>query len=104
MGPAAKARFKALETAHPGPVTQAELGLLAELVLALKGLSEKAQAEAAQQVERAEQIHQVPTAVLLEQLLQACVERDALLSVQQQAQQLSVATTHSQGLTERVQR
>ena len=97
--------LKRWKSAHPGTVAQAELGLPAELVLAMKGLYEKVLAEAAQQVEQAEQIHQAATTLLQEQMQQACVERDALLSVQeQQAQQLASAITRSQGLTEAVQR
>lgn len=97
--------LKRWKSAHSGTVAQAELGLPAELVLALKGLHEKVQAEAAQQVEQAEQTHQAAIAVLQEQLQQACVEHDALLSVQdQQAQALAAATTRSQGLADTVQR
>lgn len=97
--------LKRWKAAHPGTLAQAELGLPAELVLAVKGLYEKVQAEAAQQVERAEQVHQAATAVLQEQLQQACGEREALFSVQaQQAQALVDATAHSQGLADSVQR
>ncbi|WP_248746542.1 DNA-binding protein [Pseudomonas sp. MWU12-2037] len=97
--------LKRWKTAHPGTLAQAELGLPAELVLAVKGVYEKVQTEAALQVEQAEQLHQTATAALQEQLQQACVEHDALLTAQgQQAQVLAAATTRSQGLAETVQR
>lgn len=97
--------LKRWKAAHLGTLAQAELGLPAELVLAVKGVYEKVQAEAALQVEQAEQLHQATTAALQEQLQQAFVEQDALLNIQeQQAQALAAATTHCQGLTETVQR
>ncbi|WP_137807265.1 MULTISPECIES: DNA-binding protein [unclassified Pseudomonas] len=97
--------LKRWKAAHPGTVAQAELGLPAELVLAVKGVYEKVQAEAALQVEQAEQLHQAAAAALQEQLQQAFVEHDALLTAQeQQAQVLAVAITRSQGLAETVQR
>ncbi|PMU22978.1 MULTISPECIES: DNA-binding protein [unclassified Pseudomonas] len=97
--------LKRWKAAHPGTLAQAELGLPAELVLAVKGVYEKVQADSALQVEQAEQLHQAATAALQEQLQQAFVEHDALLSVQeQQAQALAAATTRSQGLAETVQR
>ena len=95
--------LKRWKAAHPGTVAQAELGLPAELVLAVKGVYEKIQTEAALHVEQAEQLHQTATATLQEQLQQAFVEQDALLNIQeQQAQALAAATTHCQGLTETV--
>lgn len=97
--------LKRWKGAHPGRLAQAELGLPAELVLALKGVYEKVKAEATLQCQKAAQAHQAETAALQEQLQQAFVEHDALLTVQeQQAQALAAATTRSQGLTETVQR
>ncbi|HCF7275687.1 TPA: DNA-binding protein [Pseudomonas aeruginosa] len=97
--------LKRWKAAHPGTLAQAELGLPAELVLALKGLYEKVQAEAAVQLQQAVAAHQAEADALQEQLQQAFVERDAQLSVQeQQAQALAVATTRSQGLADTLQR
>lgn len=97
--------LKRWKSAHPGTVAQAELGLPAELVLAVKGIHEKVQAEAVVQLQQALQAHQVEVTAMQEQLQQACMERDVLLSVQeQQAQALAAATTHSQGLADTVQR
>ncbi|WP_325948531.1 DNA-binding protein [Pseudomonas putida] len=93
--------LKRWKAAHPGTLAQAELGLPAELVLALKGLYEKVQAEAAVQLQQAVAAHQAEADALQEQF----VERDAQLSVQeQQAQALAVATTRSQGLADTLQR
>lgn len=97
--------LKRWKSAHPVTVAQAELGLPAELVLALKGVYEKVQADATLQCQQAAEAHQAETTALQDQLQQACVERDALLSVQeQQAQALAAATSHSQGLADTVQR
>jgi chromosome segregation ATPase len=97
--------LKRWKTAHPGPVAQAELGLPAELVLAVKGVHETVQAQAARHVEQAEQRHQVAIAALQAQRQYACVEHDALRAIQeQQAHELAAATTHNQGLAEAVQR
>ena len=97
--------LKRWKSAHPGTVAQAELGLPAELVLALKGLYEKVQAEAVVQLQQAVLAHQVEIAAMHEQLQQAFIEQDALLSVQeQQTQTLAAATTRSQGLADTVQR
>lgn len=97
--------LKRWKNAHPGTLAQAELGLPAELVLALKGLYEKVQAEAAVQLQQAAKAHQAAVAAMQEQLQQALIEHDALLSVQaQQAQALAAANTHSQGLADTVQR
>jgi len=97
--------LKRWKSAHPGTVAQAELGLPAELVLALKGVYEKIQAEAAVKLQQAAQAHQAEAAVLQEQLQQAFVEHAALLTAQeQQAQVLAAATMRSQGLAETVQR
>ncbi|MGN7738601.1 DNA-binding protein [Pseudomonas sp. 22526] len=97
--------LKRWKAAHPGTLAQAELGLPAELVLALKGVYEKVQAESAAQCEQAAQAHQAEITVLQEQLQQAFVEHRALLSVQeQQTQALAAATTRSQGLADTVQR
>ena len=74
--------LKRWKAAHPGTLAQAELGLPAELVLALKGLYEKVQAEAAVQLQQAVAAHQAEADALQEQLQQAFVERDAQLSVQ----------------------
>ncbi len=78
--------LKRWKAAHPGTVAQAELGLPSELVLAVKDVYEKVQTQAALQVEQAEQaeqLHQAATAALQEQLQQAFVEHEALLSVQE---------------------
>jgi chromosome segregation ATPase len=97
--------LKRWKAAHPGTVAQAEWGLPAELVLAVRGVYEKVQAQAALQVEQAEQRHQAATAELQEQLQQAFGERDTLLNAQeQQAQALAAAHTRSQGLAETVHR
>lgn len=97
--------LKRWKAAHPGTLAQAELGLPAELVLAVKGVYEKVQLEAALQLQNVVEAHQAETAALQEQLQQAFIEHDALLSVQeQQAQALAAATTHSQGLVDTVQR
>lgn len=97
--------LKRWKSAHPGTVAQAELGLPAELVLAVKGVYEKVQADAVLQVEQAEQIHQAATAALQEQLQQAFVEHDALLTVQaQQAQAFIEANARIQVLAETVHR
>ena len=97
--------LKRWKAAHPGTLAQAELGLPAELVLALKGLHEKVQAEAAVQLQQAAEAHQAATAALQAQWQQALGERDALLNVQQQQDQaLAAATTHSQELEDAVQR
>ncbi|PMV96507.1 MULTISPECIES: DNA-binding protein [unclassified Pseudomonas] len=97
--------LKRWKAAHPGTLAQAELGLPAELVLAVKGVYEKVQVEAALQLQNVVEAHQAETAALQEQLQQAFIEHDALLSVQeQQAQALAAATTHSQGLVDTVQR
>ncbi len=97
--------LKRWKSAHPGTVVQAELGLPAELVLALKEVYEKVQAQATLQLEQAEQIHQASTAALHEQLQQAVVEQEALLNVQeQQAQALVAADTRLQELDETVHR
>ncbi|MDY7560446.1 MULTISPECIES: DNA-binding protein [unclassified Pseudomonas] len=97
--------LKRWKAAHPGTLAQAELGLPAELVLALKGLYEKVQAEAAIQLQQAVEAHQSETAALQEQLQQAFVERDASLNVQkQQTHALAAATTRSQELADTVQR
>lgn len=97
--------LKRWKAAHPGTLAQPELGLPAELVLALKGVYEKVQAESALHCEQAAQAHRAEIAALQEQLQQAFVEQDALLNVQQQQDQaLVVATTRIQGLEETVQR
>ncbi|MEA9979937.1 MULTISPECIES: DNA-binding protein [unclassified Pseudomonas] len=97
--------LKRWKAAHPNTLVQADLGLPAELVLALKGVYEKVQAESAVQCELAEQLHQVATAALQEQLQQVLVEHDALLTIQeQQTQALAAAATRSQGLADTVQR
>lgn len=97
--------LKRWKVAHPGTLAQAEWGLPTELVLALKEVYEKVQAQTAQQLAHSEQAHQVVTAELEEQLQQAVEERDVLLSRQeQQAQALAAAGTRLQGLTETVHR
>lgn len=97
--------LKRWKSAHPGTLAQAELGLPVELVLALKGLYEKVQAEAAIQLQQAARAHQAEVTAMQEQLQQLCEERDALHNVQgQQAQALAATTAHSQGLSESVQR
>jgi hypothetical protein len=97
--------LKHWKSAHPGTLAQAEQGLPAELVLAIKGLYEKVQAQASAQLQQAAQTHQAEATASHEQLQQALIEHDALLSVQeQQAQALAAATTHSQGLVDTMQR
>ncbi|MGH8332713.1 MAG: DNA-binding protein, partial [Pseudomonas sp.] len=97
--------LKRWKGAHPGTLAQAEWGLPAELVLALKDVYEKVQAQAVQQLAHSEQAHQAATAALEEQLQQAVGERDVLLSLQeQQAQALAAAGTRLQGLDETVHR
>ena len=97
--------LKRWKAAHQDTVAHAELGLPAELVLALKGVYETVQAQATLQVEQSEQTHREATAVLQEQLQQVFSERDALLNAQaQQSQALATAQARSQGLEETVQR
>lgn len=91
--------LKRWKIAHPGTLAQAELGLPAELVLALKDVYEKVQADAALQVEQAEQLHQAATTTLQEQLQQAFAERDVLLSTQENLTgTLAAANERLQGL------
>lgn len=97
--------LKRWKAAHQDTVAHAELGLPAELVLALKGVYETVQAQATLQVEQSEQTHREATAVLQEQLQQVFSERDSLLNAQtQQSQALATAQARSQGLEETVQR
>lgn len=84
--------LKRWKTAHQDSVAQADLGLPAELVLALKGMYEKVQADAALRYQQATQVHQTETAILQERLQQAFVEHDALRNVHdEQAQALAEA-------------
>lgn len=93
--------LKRWKAAHPGPAAQAELGLPAELVLALKEVYEKVRAEASVQYQQAAQAHQAETAALQEQLDQAAAERDGLLDIQaQQVQTLATADMRIEALAE----
>lgn len=97
--------LKRWKAAHPGPVVQAELGLPAELVLALKEVYEKVRAEASVQYQQAAQAHHAETAALQEQLDLTVAERDGLLDSQaQQVQALAMADTRIEALAEVVQR
>ncbi|MFL1495431.1 DNA-binding protein [Pseudomonas sp. O64] len=97
--------LKRWKSAHPATVIQADLGLPAELVMALKEVYLKVQAQATLQFEQAEQIHQASKAALHEQLQQTVVEQEALLNIQQQqALALVSADTRLQELDETVQR
>lgn len=97
--------LKRWKAAHQDSVAQADLGLPAELVLALKGVYEKVQADAALRYQQAEQIHQAETAALQESLQQAFAERDALRNVHdEQTQAFAEASARIQMLDETVHR
>jgi len=97
--------LKRWKAAHPGTLAQAEQGLPTELVLALKGVYEKVQADAALQVEQTEQRHQAATTVLQEQLQLSAAQRDALASTQEQLiESLAAANERIQTLGDTVQR
>lgn len=93
--------LKRWKAAHQDTMEQAELGLPAELVLALKGVYEKVQAEAALQCQQATQVHQAETSALQERLQQAFEENEALRKTHaERAQVLAEANARIQKLDE----
>lgn len=97
--------LKRWKAAHQDSVAQADLGLPAELVLALKGVYEKVQADAALQYQQATQVHQAETAALQEKLQLAFVEHDILRNAHdEQTQALAAASARIQAQDETVHR
>lgn len=97
--------LKRWKAAHQDTVAQAELGLPVELVLALKGVYEKVQADAALRYQQAEQIHQAKTIALQEKLQQAFAEQEALCNAHDgQARALAAANARIQLQDETVHR
>lgn len=97
--------LKRWKAAHQDSVAQADLGLPAELVLALKGVYEKVQADAALRYQQATQVHQAETAALQEKLQQAFVEHDVLRNAHdEQTLALAAASARIQMQDETVHR
>ncbi|MFZ3186182.1 MAG: DNA-binding protein [Pseudomonas sp.] len=97
--------LKRWKAAHQDAVAQVDLGLPAELVLALKGVYEKVQADAALRYQQATQIHQAETTALQDKLQQAFVEQDVLRNVHdEQAQALAAASARIRVQDETVHR
>jgi chromosome segregation ATPase len=70
--------LKTWKSQHQESAAQAQLGLPAELVHAVKGVYENLQADAAQQLEAARKVHQQEQATLAERVSQAAADNRAL--------------------------